>query len=415
MQTAQRFFGTIRLGAAWASLVLALAGLFTPLAHAGKLPYSYFYTGNPNITPVIAPSNRASTPSFVVMGGGPDVDVAFQWMITRAGVVPGSGGRFVVIRATGTDAYNAYIYENDASVTPWPTVVGGAGMGLSSVETLVIPSTTAANHPFVNQIVARADAVFIAGGDQSDYLKYWKGTALNNTLNSLIERRVPIGGTSAGLAVLGQFDYAALRGGVTTAQALANPFNKYMTLDPSPQTLTTSSTSNPGGGFITPHLLFNSIVDAHLDARDRMGRLVAFVARLIAPNGTTGCAGGILSSSPTLPSAQNKSYGGYVARGIGVDVETALLLEGDGYTSDVIATRVTNPDTSTTSAAYFLWPQSDPTQCTTGQPLSVSNVRVTRVDQGNPTFNLSTWSGGSATYTLTVTNGVLSSSTGSVY
>src|SRR5690606_29240729 len=37
----------------------------------------------------------------VLMGGGTDVDAAFQWMIARSG-----GGDAVIIRASGTDAYN---------------------------------------------------------------------------------------------------------------------------------------------------------------------------------------------------------------------------------------------------------------------------------------------------------------------
>jgi len=43
------------------------------------------------------------------MGGGPDVDQAFQWLIERAGIKPGTGGRLVIIQATGTEAYNPYI------------------------------------------------------------------------------------------------------------------------------------------------------------------------------------------------------------------------------------------------------------------------------------------------------------------
>jgi len=39
------------------------------------------------------------------MGGGTDVDAAFEWMIERAG-----GGDFLVLRTTGTDAYDPYIY-----------------------------------------------------------------------------------------------------------------------------------------------------------------------------------------------------------------------------------------------------------------------------------------------------------------
>lgn len=384
------------------------------VAAAPKLPYSYFSVGDPAITPVISPSDKPATPSYVIMGGGPDVDTAFQWMIQRAGIKPGTGGRFVIIRATGTEAYNPYIYYSDAnggtSTLP-PTNqdgwVGGAYLGLSSVETLVIPSVTAANHPTVNQIVARADAVFIAGGDQSDYVKYWKNTPLDWTLQSLMNRKVPIGGTSAGLAMLGQFDFAALRGGVTSAQALSNPFNKYMSVDPTPQTLTPTSSSAPGGAFLAPPVLFNTILDAHVDERDRMGRLVTFVSRLITPYYGAGCSGGILvpreaqSLSPT-------PYGDIVARGIGVGVEAALLVSGNGAASSPItATLVTNPTTTTRSAAYFVLPQNYPGQCTSGKALSGVTATVVKVDRLNPTFNLSTWSGGYAPYTLTVTNGVM--------
>ena len=43
---------------------------------------------------------------------------------------------------------------------------------------------------------------------------------------------MPIGGTSAGLAVLGQFDFAALKGyGVTSAMALQNPYTPHITFD----------------------------------------------------------------------------------------------------------------------------------------------------------------------------------------
>jgi cyanophycinase-like exopeptidase len=217
------------------TLTVAFSSMVMSTSIAGGKPYSYFVTGNAEApVSVSAPSE----PSYVLMGGGPDVDEAFRWMISRAGVKPGKGGRFVIIRATGTEAYDPYIYYSDANSTTSSTVadqwVGGAALGLSSVETLVIPSVAAAKDDYVNKIVGRADAIFIAGGDQSDYIKFWKGTPLETTLKSSMSRNVPIGGTSAGLAVLGQFDFSALNGTVTSTQALSDPFNKYMTLDPSP-------------------------------------------------------------------------------------------------------------------------------------------------------------------------------------
>ena len=359
---------------------LVLASVFGTATAGGK-PYSYHITGNVPPTKLATPA----APSIVLMGGGPDVDEAFRWMITRAGIKPSTGGRFVVIRATGTEAYDPYIYYSDAALTTSTTVadqwVGGASLGLSSVETLVIPNVTAANDDFVNSVVQQANAVFIAGGDQSDYIKYWKGTKLQTSLQGLMTNNIPIGGTSAGLAVLGQFDFAALNGSVTSTQALSNPYNKYMTLDPSPLSLK--------GGFLAPPALTNTILDSHLDSRDRMGRLISFVARLVAPQvapgGTTGCAGGILTTG-NVSSA--------TARGIGVSVETALLVQGNGETQPYTARRVTNPSNMTTeSAVYFVRPSIPPTTCASGNPLTMRTVEIQRLMDSNTIFNLSDWTG----------------------
>ena len=132
--------------------------------------YSYFRVGNPNDI------STSTTPGTVLMGGGTDVDAAFQWMCQRSG-----GGDFLVIRATGTDAYNPYIQ------TLCPNE--------NSVSTLIIPNLSAANDPFVANAIQKAEALWIAGGDQSDYINFWKGTAVETQLNNLIARGAPIGGT----------------------------------------------------------------------------------------------------------------------------------------------------------------------------------------------------------------------------
>ncbi|MDP3651527.1 MAG: cyanophycinase [Rhodoferax sp.] len=382
-----------RTGVRWAAGMVLAASLGLSAA-AGK-PYSYFVTGNAQAS-VTLPT-PPSTPSLVLMGGGPDVDAAFRWMLTRAGIQPGTGGRFVVIRATGTEAYNPYIYYSDAAFSTSTTIaeqwVGGAALGLSSVETLVIPNANAANDPFVNTVLGKAHAVFIAGGDQSDYIKSWKGTKLDQTLQALVQNKVPIGGTSAGLAVLGQFDFAALKGTVTSAQALSDPFNKAMTLDPNPLSL--------AGGFIAPPALANTVLDSHLDSRDRMGRLIAFVARLVAPDAAFGCPGGILAAG-TGRSA--------TARGIGVGVETALLVQGNpGADAAFTARRVTNPSTSTESAVYFVRPLSPPTVCAPGKPLTMTSVEIKKLADSDTVFNLSDWSG-LVGYTVDAIAGALTSS-----
>ncbi len=283
---------------------------------AKKPPYEYYVVGN--AADVVRPTPPTAT--TLLMGGGPDVDAAFQWMIAKAG-----GGDFVVIRATGADGYNPYIY---------------AMGGVDSVETLVIPTAEAANDPFVIDRIAKSEALFIAGGDQSDYIRQWKGTGVDAAIRSLMARHVPVGGTSAGLAVLGEVDFAALNGTVSSDSALGNPYGRRMTLD---------------RGFLTGPSLEATITDAHLVARDRMGRLLTFMARM----------------------AQD----GWVAapRAIGVDVETALAVE------DGIGTRLG------AGSVYFLQ-GGVPEVCQKRLPLTYRGVQVQRLS-GAGTFDLRRWQG----------------------
>ena len=372
-------------------ILLALASLVSagpvsakPVFEAAQpIPlYSYFATGDANAV-VTAPA-VLPTPSFVLMGGGPDVDPAFRWLIQRAGITPGTGGRFVVIRATGTEAYNPYIFYSDETLSTSTTIaelwVGGASLGLTSVETLVIPSVKAANSPAVNAILARANVVFIAGGDQSHYIRFWKGTALERTLNALMKKNVPIGGTSAGLAVLGQFDYSALYKSATSELAMLDPYYKDITFDPNPLSLQ--------GGFVAPPALASMIFDSHFDSRDRMGRFITFISRLVAPTTvsgeTFGCAGGVLPASAS---------GSQTARGIGISVETALLVQGNGSGKPVTAKRVTNASATTESAVYFVRPSAPPSVCEPKTPLAISAVEVRKLSDSDSVFNITDWTG----------------------
>src|SRR5260370_27828083 len=129
---------------------LLLACICTTPSFAAK-QYSYFRVGNPNDI------STSTTPGTVLMGGGTDVDAAFQWMCQRSG-----GGDFLVIRATGTDACNPYIQ------TLCPNE--------NSLATLIIPNLSPANDPFVPNSIHQAEALWIAGGDQSNHLTFLKCT-----------------------------------------------------------------------------------------------------------------------------------------------------------------------------------------------------------------------------------------------
>ena len=93
--------------------------------------YSYFRVGNQDDV------TTSTTPGTVLMGGGTDVDAAFQWMCARSG-----NGDFLVIRATGTDAYNPYIQQ----LCP----------NENSVATLIIPNRDMASDPFVISTIQNA-------------------------------------------------------------------------------------------------------------------------------------------------------------------------------------------------------------------------------------------------------------------
>jgi len=305
--------------------------------------YSYFRVGNSNdIT-------TSTTSGMVLMGGGTDVDAAFQWMCARSG-----GGDFLVIRASGTDAYNPYIQQ----LCP----------ANNSVATLIIPNRAAASDPFVVSTIQNAEALWIAGGDQSDYINDWKGTPVQDQINGLIARGVPVGGTSAGMNVLTQFIYSALASqGVTSSQALADPFNRYITLD---------------RDFVSLPILQGIIGDPHFVTRDRMGRDLVFMCR-VSTNGW--------SSAP---------------RDIAVDERTALLIDSRG-----LATLVGS------STAYFMQAPGPPEVCQSNTPLTYHNIGVYRID-ARGSFDLSRWVGkNGVSYSVSADAGVLSSTQtgGSVY
>lgn len=322
--------------------------------------YRYFSEGDPTASGILPA--RHSQSSLVLMGGGSDVDQAFRWMIRKAGVKPGTGGHFVVLRASGTDAYNPYIYYSGPDQRTSESVarswVGGANHGLSSVETLVIPSRSAAEDPFVNAVIRSADVLFIAGGDQSQYIRFWKGTALDRSLAALLSQNVPVGGTSAGLAILGEYTFAAMHGTIDSTAALFDPFDRRITIDPDPQ--------NPKKSFLAPAPLLGVLTDSHFDRRKRMGRLVAFLSRLGGAGGT-GCPGGI-------PTARTKA--GSFIRGIGVSEQTALLIESTADEHDFIARRIKNPWSSSEGAVYFVRPQAPPSECEAGAPLTIAQVEI---------------------------------------
>jgi cyanophycinase len=327
-----------RVLAATLVLTMVLSTVLIALpASGGKAKYEYYVSGDPNDV-----TTRTSA-GLLLVGGGTDIDAAMKWMISRSG-----GGDFVVIRCTGTDAYDPWIY----------TDLGG----VNSCETIIIQASVACSDPFVINKIRSAEALFIAGGDQSDYVTLWKGTPVEDAIHYVASKPAPVGGTSAGLAVLGEFVFSAENGTVYSDKALGNPYNNKVAL---------------ARDFLSLPNMADKITDSHFVARDRMGRLVTFLARIV------------------------KDGWASEAKGIGINEETALGVEPNGD--------VTLFGLSSASAAYFLLTPGQPQVCQSRTPLTYLDISVYRIS-GTATFNLAAWRGnGGTAYTLSAEAGTLTS------
>jgi beta-aspartyl-peptidase (threonine type) len=183
-----------------------------------------------------------------LIGGGGAVNSAYKWMISRSG-----GGDVVVITASNNPDYSKDIYQ-----------LGG----MNSVETLNIVSREQADNDTVANTIRNAEMLFIAGGDQSRYMRFWRGTKTQAAINYLLNvKKVPVGGTSAGCAILSGLYYSGEGGSVVSDTALLDPFNKDITLY--------------NNDLLHAPYLQNVLTDQHYLARKREGRHVTFMARMI--------------------------------------------------------------------------------------------------------------------------------------
>ena len=289
---------------------LAFACGLTPAKASEASPsgYTYYEVGD-----VAAQTPGATEAGLMLMGGGDWDYRAWRWFLAKAG-----HGHVVILRASGDGEAGEEIYRD----------IGGA----ASVRTLVFDDRKASEDPRILAILAQADGVFLAGGDQAKYVRFWKGTSVQKALNDHVARGRPIGGTSAGLAVLGGVGYGAMDGGsVDSETALKDPMGPEVTMV---------------GDFLTMPYLAHVVTDTHFSARDRLGRLIAFVAQVRA------------SRDPQ-------------AIGLGVDEDGVLCVDANG---------VGRFFTAGSGYVWLVQPDGAP-GVEPGRPLNYASVRVTTLGQ----------------------------------
>jgi cyanophycinase len=304
-------------------------------------------SGGPGYQTFVVGDETARTPDPVVGGlllnGGGDWNYdAFRWFTAHAG-----HGHLVVLRASGTTESQDEFY-NDVK-------------GVLSVRTFLFTDREAASDPKVLAAVKAADGIFVAGGDQSNYVRMWRGTPLNVLIDAHVAAGKPLGGTSAGLAIQGAWLYGSMDGGsVTSPEAMADPLGKAVTIE---------------GDFLHNELLAHVVTDSHFDTRARLGRLFAFLAK-----------------SHTLDPQR-------ALVGLGIDENSAMTVEADG-TAHFYA--------QVPGKHAWLVQPGEFGALKPGSPLNLAQVRVTGIGPGS-TFNVRTLEVGAPAFvrSYAVVNGAI--------
>ncbi len=314
------------------------------LCPAASAKWKYFRAGN------AADSTVRPRPGIALMGGG-EQDPALKYLCERA-----NGGDFLILRANTEDDYAQKVNEEIRALC-----------ALNSAATIVFSEREDSDDPRLVDRITQAEAIFIAGGDQSNYVRFWQETPVQEALNRHIAAGKPIGGSSAGLAVLGEFSFSSMIDTIHSPAALADPYGNMVTIS---------------RDFLRIPLLAGVITDTHFAKRDRMGRLLVFLGRILQDGWAK------------------------EVRSIAVEEGAAVLLEPDGQAKVIGA-----------GPAYFLEAKSPPSMCRRKTPLGMSGILVHRAPSGS-SFNVKDWKGtGGDDYQLSVVNGEVkpSGSTHGIY
>ena len=256
-----------------------------------------------------ADTERSPTRRLVLMGGGGEDDAAARRFVEAA-----NGGDIVILRATGSlTSYPQYF-----SVTLEPNPVP------ATVVTVRTTRPESGGDPAVLCRVGRAEALWLAGGNQWHYLGRWPDT-LHAALAAATARGVAIGGTSAGAVSLGEAAFDARFGTVTSPEALADPLRREVSI------------TMPA--FAQPELAA-TLVDSHFMERGREGRLLVFLARFLDARG----------EEPVV--------------GVGLDEGVALVIENGTYAVS-----------SEGTGGAWLYEVSGPAHLSTGVPLTLHGIR----------------------------------------
>ncbi|GAB4200098.1 MAG: hypothetical protein OHK0022_20900 [Roseiflexaceae bacterium] len=260
-------------------------------------------------------------PSLFLQGNGAPNTTAFQSHINHVAAAPLD----IVVLAASFPSSGSRTPECDALLRL---------SNVNSCETITITAASGANDAGATTAVNNAEIVYFSGGDQCNYVG-WRGSTVYNAVKGVVARSGGVGGGSAGLAIQGDYVYDACTGSVISSEALSNPYHRYISFS---------------YDFFQWTHLRQVITDSHFVARNRMGRLMSFVARQIKDGKT------------------NAAYG------LGIDEGAVMVIDPSGL------------GTLYGGNAYVVLADHTPEQVVSRLPLTFSNYKIWKISPGG-TYN----------------------------
>lgn len=216
------------------------------------------------ICSLVSFSNNQSK-AIALIGGG-DCPEAIEWLCQKA-----VNNQFTVLTCSTYFLPEDIITKYKMEVIPF-----------------VIDSRDKANDDNIINKIKNSGVLYISGGDQANYVRFWKDTKLSKLINYLVNK-VPIGATSAGLAISGEYYFSALHGTINSEECTINKEDPRITL---------------GNNFLNIPELKGFITDSHYTERCRKERHIIFMEKIL------------------------QDYKLNSIKGLGIDEKTALCLEG---------------------------------------------------------------------------------------
>jgi cyanophycinase len=258
--------------------------------------------------------NKKPEALYFLNGGGANIDAAFIEFLKSL-----KGGDLVIL--SGKDDpldYNEYFVD----------LAKQNSIALNSVTTILIHSRLGASDQRLVKLINQSEGIFFSGGDQWKYVERMRNSASLKAVNEKVRSGIPFGGTSAGLAILGDIIFSAEKGSVSSDEVMSDPMSEKITLEHSM--------------FNLPQLT-SVLTDTHFVMRDRMGRLLSFLGR-------------------GYKDTQN------IINGLGVDEGTVLIINKAG-----------NAKVMGSGAIYLVRPTTIPEM---GESFNWNQIQVNRWAQG---------------------------------